>query len=348
MSVVESKVGGASVPDVSRVTSHAESAQGVEPRNPAPLTTQHATSRVWPGHLALALVQLFFGLMPVIGRIVMEPSRGFSPWALGTWRIAFGAVALGTCAACVYGRRAWPGWRDLRWLALHAITGIVLNQTLFLAGLARSTAMNTGLLICLIPVFTFVVAAAARRETFSWRRALGVVVALAAAMPLVLGRGVSLSAEHALGNLLLVGNMISYAFYLVFSKPLTRRHPPLVVIAWVYLLSLPWLPVFALQGPVTPAAPSPLLWWAFAYVLVFPTVLAYLLNMFALSRLPASTTAFYVFAQPFVTAFAAHFVLHERLERALVPAALGLLLGLALVVKPGGMGSKGLVLRQPA
>jgi drug/metabolite transporter (DMT)-like permease len=300
------------------------------------------------GHLALAAVQVFFGLFPVFGRIVMEPGRGFTPWALATWRISFGALALGLVAVFVYGRRAWPGRRDLGWLALHAITGIVVNQGLFLAGLARSTAMNTGLLICLIPVFTFTVAALAGREAFAWRRALGVVVALVAALPLVLGRGVSLSAEHALGNLLLVGNMVSYAFYLVFSKPLTQRHPPLVVIAWVYMLSVPWLPLFALQGPLMPAESRPELWWTLAFVLVFPTTLAYLLNMFALSRVAASTTAFYVFAQPFVTALAAWLVLDERLEPELLPAALGLFVGLALVVKPGGIGSKVLVLRQPS
>ena len=62
---------------------------------------------------------------------------------------------------------------------------------------------------------------------------------------------------------------------------------------------------------------------------------AYLLNAFALGRVRASTTAFYIFAQPFITAVAAWWVLGERLEPELIPAALGLLVGLALVVRPG-------------
>lgn len=291
-------------------------------------------TRAWEGHLALAAVQLFFGLFPVLGRYVMAPGEGLTPWALATWRIGFGALALGATAVAVHRRAVWPGARDFALLTLFALLGIVVNQGLFLAGLARTTAMNTGLLICLIPVFTFTVAAMAGRERFSPRRAVGVVIALVAALPLVLGRGVSLAPEHALGNLMLVGNMVSYAFYLVFSKPLTQRHPPLVVIAWVYVLSLPWLPLFALQGPLLPARPSAELWWALAAVLVFPTTLAYLLNMFALSRLAASTTAFYVFAQPFVTAIAARLVLDERLAPGLLPAAIGLFVGLALVVRP--------------
>jgi drug/metabolite transporter (DMT)-like permease len=286
------------------------------------------------GHVSLAFVQLFFGLFPVVGRIVMEPGRGMTPWALATWRIAFGAAALGLIAAAVYRRRAWPGRRDLGWLAVHAVTGIVLNQGLFLAGLARSTAIDTALLLCLIPVFTFCVAVAARREVFSGRRAVGVLVALVSALPVVLRNGFSFQAEHAFGNLLLIGNMLSYAVYLVFSKPLTKRHPPLVVIAWVYVLSVPWLPFFAVQGPLTMAQPSPELIWALAYVLVFSTVLAYLLNMVALARVSASTTATYIFAQPFITVVAAWVWLGEALPLGLVPAAIGLFVGLGLVVRP--------------
>jgi drug/metabolite transporter (DMT)-like permease len=221
-------------------------------------------------------------------------------------------------------------------LAGLSVLGILLNQGLFLMGLARSTAINAGLLICLIPVFTFLVAALFGLESFSARRGTGVVIALISALPLFLARGASLGEGHATGNLLLAGNSLCYAVDLVFSRPLTLRHPPLVVIAWVYLLSVPWLPLFATQGPLGPALPSPEVWAAFAYVLIFPTVLAYLLNMIALSRLPASTTAFYIFVQPFITAIAAWFVLGERLEVGLIPAAAGMLIGLALVVRPGG------------
>ena len=292
------------------------------------------------GHLALSVVQICFGLFPVFGLAAMEPGRGFSPWALATWRITGGAVSLGLIALLIHGRRVWPGRRDLAWLALHAILGITLNQGLFLMGLARSTAMNAALLICLIPVFTFTIASLAGRETFVPRRALGVLVALASALPLFFSRGAELSSAHATGNLLMSINMLSYALFLVFSKPLTQRHPPLVVIAWLYVLSLPWLPLFAMQAPLGPIDGTPSVWWAFAYVIIFPTVLAYLLNMYALSKLAASTAAFYVFAQPFITGVAAWFVLRERFESGLWPAAAGLFLGLALVVGPIGAGRR--------
>ena len=46
--------------------------------------------------------------------------------------------------------------------------------------------------------------------------------------------------------------------------------------------------------------------------MVFPTTLAYLFNVFALSRVRASTTAVYIYAQPLGTAIAAWYLLDER------------------------------------
>ena len=82
-----------------------------------------------------------------------------------------------------------------------------------------------------------------------------------------------------------------------------------------------------------PSAASSGAWWSLAYVIVFPTVLAYGLNTYALARVEASTTAFFVFAQPVITALAAWIVLKEVPTPALGLAATGLFIGMALVVR---------------
>ena len=202
----------------------------------APLPNSKA--EVQRGLLALGAVQLCFGLFPVFGRLAMDPVTGFAPFAVACWRIGIGSVVLLALCFALYGRRTLPSRSDLLPLAFFGFLGIVLNQGLFLVGLQRSTPMNAGLVICLIPVFAYSVAVLGKRETFHSRRALGVVVALAGAVPLFLARGADLGAEHAFGNLLMAGNALCYAIYLVYSKPLLKRMPPLVLVAWVYVLSL--------------------------------------------------------------------------------------------------------------
>lgn len=300
---------------------------------PAFVAVEPSDGELRRGLLALAAVQLCFGLFPVMGGLAMDPARGFAPFAVATWRIGIGAVVLLPLAYLSFGRRAIPAARDLLPLALFAVLGIVLNQGLFLVGLQKSTPMNAGLVICLIPVFAYTVAVIGRRETFHPRRALGVLVALAGAIPLFVSRGAELAAEHAVGNLLMAANALCYAVYLVYSKPLLKRMPPLVLVAWVYVLSLPWLPLFMAGQDLTPVTASTGAWWSLAYVIVFPTILAYALNSYALARVEASTTAFFVFAQPVITALAAWAILREFPTPALALAAVGLFAGMALVVK---------------
>jgi len=285
----------------------------------------------WGGHLALVGVQVCFGLFPVFGRRAMVAGEGFDPFAVAAWRITGGAVVLGLAALVAYGRRARPARAGLgRWVAL-ALLGIVANQALYLSGLARSSAAEAALMMCTIPVFTFTAAVLVGQERFRPRRALGVAISLVGVLPLIGGGGGSLLGRHALGNGLMLANCLCYAFYLVLSKPLRRETPAVVLIAWNYLLSLPFVPLFLAGTSGLPARGGSAVWASLAYVVVFPTVVGYLLNLFALGRLRASTTALYVYLQPPIAALAGWWWLGERLRPAAGLAAASLFAGIWLV-----------------
>jgi len=274
-------------------------------------------------HAALAAVQVFFALFPVFGKLAFAGGI-YTPLAVGTARILFGAFTLGALALALHGAQALPPLRELPRIAVLSILGVAANMTLYLEGLKRSTAGNATLMICLIPVFTFSIAAALGHERFGARRVGGLLLALAGAGVLVAG-GADLGGEHTLGNLLIAGNCAGYAAYLVLVRPLAQRHPPLAVIAWMFVASLPWLPLmlwrdhaargaveFSLREVLLPQAASAKALLSLAFIVVFPTTLAYLFNVFALSRVRASTTAVYIYAQPLGTAIAAWYLLDER------------------------------------
>ncbi|MFT4537665.1 MAG: drug/metabolite transporter (DMT)-like permease [Planctomycetota bacterium] len=287
------------------------------------------------GHLALLVVQVMFGLFPVFGTLAFAEG-GFEPLGVASWRLLTGGIVLGGLAAGVYGRSVFPARRDIPRLALCGFFGIALNQGLYLTGLERSTPANAGLIICLVPVFTYGIAAGIGQERFGARRALGIGLAFIGLCPLFMGRGATLIGEFAVGNAMIATNALSYAIYLVISKPLVKRYPPLVVIAWSYLFSLPSLLLFLPSASMMPQDPSnSAVWWSLAFVLAFPTVLAYLLNIFALSRVPASTTAFYIYLQPLLAVGVSWWLLGEQLTPQMASAGLGLFLAVFLVSKPG-------------
>jgi drug/metabolite transporter (DMT)-like permease len=131
----------------------------------------------------------------------------------------------------------------------------------------------------------------------------------------------------------MVANVLCYSIYLVVLRPLVRRNPPVVVTAWVFLLSVWCVPIVWWAEDVVPAAAGRAAWGALAFILIFPTVLAYLLNLFALARVRASTVAVYVFLQPLVAGAAGVLVLGEPLRGGVLLAALFILAGVALVLR---------------
>lgn len=284
--------------------------------------------------MALVAVQLCFGLFPILGKVAMNPEVGFEALGIASWRILFGALVLSVLAFAVYRKRCLPPRREWGLLLACAMLGVVFNQALFLHGLQLSTAINVGLITCLIPVFTFVIAACVGLEKFHWVRALGVLVALAGITPLFLGQGAEIVGQYGLGNALLVLNTLSFAAYLVVSKSLTSRYPALLVITWVYVFSLPSLPFFVARTSLLPAdVHSVTAWASLGYILVFATVVSYLLNAFALARVRASTTAVYVYLQPMITGVAGYWLLEEEIGDGMLRAAVMLFLGIALVTR---------------
>jgi drug/metabolite transporter (DMT)-like permease len=130
-----------------------------------------------------------------------------------------------------------------------------------------------------------------------------------------------------------VGNALSYSIYLVISKPLTRRYPSLVIMAWAYLLSLTALPYFAAGEKLLPDLGHAAAWWSLAFIIVFPTVLSYLLNMVGLARARASTAAIYVYSQPLIAGLGSWVAFGEKPTAAMLFAAAALFLGIWLVAR---------------
>ena len=249
---------------------------------------------------ALVAVQILFGTHYVAAKEVVEivPPR---LWA--AFRVT-GASAL-LLALLALRRQPLPRGRStLARFAGLAVLGVVVNQIFFVEGLSRTTPVNSALINSTIPVLTLLFAVAARHERATAARVGGITLGLAGIAVLLRLEAFDPGDTLIRGNLLTVVNAASFSAFLVSSRRTLQRVPTLPATCLLFLLGS--IPTVALAlpelGRFEPGAVDPRVWWLAAYIVVFPTVGAYLLNYWALRRAPSSFVALFIYLQPVVAA----------------------------------------------
>lgn len=284
-------------------------------------------------HLALIAVQIFFGTWPILGKIVL---RSMSATSLVACRLIGAALAFALLQRNFEPLRHMSR-RDFALLVLCSATGVVGNQLLYVNALALTTVINAALLTTTIPVFTLFVSILFGYDHWSLKPLLGILLAAAGVVYLIEPGRAELTAQTTVGNLLLVSNAILYAIYIVISKRLLDRYGALNVITWIFLVSaLMMVPVgFYSFGNEDLQAIGWTVWLMVALIILFPTVGAYYLNAWSLTKVSPSTVAIYIYLQPLIAFGFAPLLLGERWSSRTGIATLLIFAGVALVTSPG-------------
>ena len=200
------------------------------------------------------------------------------------------------------------------WLRIFAaaIFGVAANQISFFEGLNLTSPVSASIIMTTNPIVVLILSVIIGQMKITWARIAGVILGLAGALMLIL-RGFSLDAlsvsANGLGNFLIFVNASSYACYLVIVKPLMEKYEALTVIRWVFTCGLLLVFPFGISDLIQAPFPefTPKIHLEIAYVTVFTTFLAYLLNVFALKTVTSTTVSFYIYLQPLVAGLVAVF-----------------------------------------
>jgi drug/metabolite transporter (DMT)-like permease len=200
---------------------------------------------------------------------------------------------------------------------LCAVTGVAINQLLFIKGLSMTYSIHASLLILITPILITVFAAVLLREKVTGAKVLGLLLGIGGALVLVLKRpGGGAGSDVLLGDIFIIVNAISYTFYFVLVKPLMAQYSAVHVIRWVFTLGLPMVLPFGWQelGAVQWPGFGTMEWVALGLVVFCGTFLAYLFNAYGIKVLGASVAGAYIYTQPILAAAIAMLVLGEPLE----------------------------------
>ena len=226
---------------------------------------------------------------------------------------------------------------DFPRMLLCSFFGMALNMLCFFKGIELSTPINSSVLITVTPILVFVFSRILIKEKFVAKRIWGVVLGFIGAVVLIVfGNEVRQDAPNIpLGNFLFIINASAFAIYLIIVKPLSKKYTTVHLLKWLFLFG------FIMAFPFSYKEFDYVVWvnlpfnalWRFAYVVIGTTFLTYLLNVFALKYLKATSVGVFTYLQPLIGISYAIIVGADALSLIKISAAVGILFGVYLVTK---------------
>ncbi len=217
--------------------------------------------------------------------------------------------------------------RELVLVVGLGLLGISVYNTLFTAGLALVEASRAALIVPTNPAFTALFAALLLKERLGGTRALGVALCVLGAL-WVLARGDPrsfASLEFGVGELILVLCIFIWSAYTLLGRVALSTLSPLALTA--YVMAAGAIPL-ALPASVEGASLAAVTWesWAaFAYLVLFGTVIPFLWFYEGVKALGAARASQFINLVPPLAVLESVWLLGESLSPAL-------LVGIALVV----------------
>jgi drug/metabolite transporter (DMT)-like permease len=226
--------------------------------------------------------------------------------------------------------------KDRMRLVWCALTGIAINQLLFLKGLSLTYPVHASLLMLTTPILIVFGGAWLLKEKIRTVKLTGLVLGLSGAAVLILARANAAERDNVImGDVLIIINAISYTIYFIMVKPLMVKYNAIVIIRWIFtiglLMVLPfgWTEFTEIKWNVFTGTDFLLM----GLVVVTGTFLAYLFNIYGIKFLGPAAAGFYIYTQPFFATAIAMIFLHEPLQLYKGIAALLIFSGVYLVNK---------------
>ena len=218
-----------------------------------------------------------------------------------------------------------------------AIFGVALNMLTFFKGLSYTTPINGAVMMLTTPILILGLSTIILKEKITKTKILGILIGVFGAITLITYKqqNTSNGTNIPLGNFLVFVNAVSYALYLVISKPILTKYSPFTFAKWLYLFGLLMVLPFGYNQAIA------IQWQEFPleitlktlYIVVATTFLTYLFNIIALRTLKPTTLSVFIYIQPLVATIYAIGTGKDTLTTVKILAGSLIFLGVYIVTK---------------
>ncbi len=277
---------------------------------------------------------VFWGLSFVATKTALQE---ISPTTLIFIRFALG-VGLLFCILSFRGHTLLPRANALPVLALLGFVGIFVHQLLQSFALTTATAVHTGWLIGITPLWSAILSALFLKERFGWLKVVGLAGGFCGVV-LIVSQGrftaETLKLPSTRGDLLILLSTINWAVYSVLGHKTIKQIGPLrstsgalligtLMLAPLFILNTGWreLSMLSARG-----------WGALLFLGICCSGLGYLFWYGALEKIEVSRVSAFLYVEPFVTLLAAVLLLNEPVHGVTVFGGLLVLASVYLLQK---------------
>ncbi len=285
-------------------------------------------------HIALLITNIFFAINFTAVKFLIN--NGFiKAFGLNLIRVGVTSILLWILFLFKPQKTSFQK-KDYGRLFLCAITGIAINQLLFIKGLSLTYSIHASLLLLTTPILITFIAAWLLKEKINNLKLVGLALGVAGAMLLILSKDrTGAASDVLLGDIFIILNAISYTFYFVLVKPLMKEYNPIAILRVIFTIGFFMILPFcfgeftAINWQMYGAKDFLIL----ALIVLGGTFIAYLFNIYGIKILGASTAGSYIYSQPIIAAIIAISFLGEELAMYKILAGVLIFAGVYLANK---------------
>jgi drug/metabolite transporter (DMT)-like permease len=283
------------------------------------------------------IAAIFFGASVVAVRVAV---RDVPPLTLAFLRFAQGGLLLLLFLLVSARGLLRIRWRDVPYLLLLGAVFFTIFPVTFNTSLRFTEASRGALLLATMPLWSVLLARAAKKERLTARQTYGVLLTIAGVGAVLAERGLTFSGTRPalVGDALMLVTALCGAVYGVLAKRMLVRYKALTVTAYAMVFGTLLLApaAFIEDSASAMARMRPDTVMLVLFLGVFGGAIGFYLWTFALARLSPTQVAVYVNVNPMIATLLGATLLSEKLTGVFIVGFAAVVVGVLLVNLPAG------------
>ncbi len=266
-------------------------------------TSDSGSAALIKGNLFILIATIFFGVnIPVVKFLIPQWMTAMD---VSVFRLGGACILFWIASAFMKPQRI--DHEDWKSLLLGGAIGLFSFIYLFNLSLSYGNPIDISIIMTLPPVFVILIDAVFRHRKISRLEIIGIIIAFAGAVIVIMSAGNRDSHSSSLaGDLLALASALCYALYLIFTERPSKKYHPVSMLRWIFLFAaIPasiLLPDLFHAKIVHDYSLQP--WLMIGFVIVCPTFLAYFLVSPAIKIIGSELVSIYQYLVPVIATIA--------------------------------------------